>query len=264
MLLKTNKKNCIAIAFMLSIASFSLYGQIAGGEDRLAKDIEPKQMLQVYVDGGFAVTGADLAKRFGYFSSLGIGLGYKTYRNITAGLTINTLFAPKVIDNTMLNSMRGSSGELLDANGNYAVINTLMRGTMLVGQAGKIFAMGSNKNSGLWLQGGFVYLSTHIKFQYPSKTLPQLDDNMYKGYDRLTGGLGLIASIGYHHITANNTLSYYIKTNFINARTQSLRTFQYDQIVADQSIKRDLIMSINAGIILPIRAKTLGKESFYK
>ncbi len=227
------------------------------------KEYVPKKMFQFYTQGAAYLAGGDLSSRFAGFTGLGLGLGYKTFRNITVGARVNTLFGKNVLETNMLDNLKGTSGEILDANGQFASINYVMRGTLLKAQVGKIVPLGKNLNSGLWFQGGFCYMTTRIKIEYQKNVLPQLDNDMYKGYDRLTGGLGFSGSFGYHHITANNTVSYYACYNLARAGTQNLRGYQYDLNNNDQTVRNDLMSSISVGIILPIKEKTKSKESFY-
>lgn len=229
----------------------------------LKKDYEAKQMIQVLPHFDIIVPRDNLAARFGTISALGIGLGYKTTQNVTFNSNFKTLFGNRVKENNMLNSLKGESGELIDVNGQYASVAFAMRGGYFNFKLGKIIRLEKNANNGLWLQGGFAYLQHRIKLEYQREVLPQLDGEMYKGYDRLTGGFGLIGSLGYHHITANNTISYYLNLDFGFHNTQSLRGYNYDQRSKDQAKRNDAFTGISFGIILPVRAMTANQESLY-
>ena len=201
------------ITFFFLIFSNNIFAQLPIPDDE-KKDYDAKQMIQILPEFAVNFAGADLAQRFQGFSSLGLAVGYKSFKNLTVNVGFNTLFGKKVLESNMLDYLKGSSNELLDAKGNFASINYSMRGTQTAFKVGKVFRTEKNKNNGVWLQGGLTYLVTRIKMEYQKDFLPQLDNNMFKGYDRYSGGTGITGSIGYHHISSNNTVSYFLNYNF--------------------------------------------------
>jgi len=241
-----------------------LFAQIAPTPPKFKKDYEAKQMIQFLPAFDLVFPTQDFGKRFGTISALGLGIGYKTNRNVTFNATFKTWFGSRVKEVGMLDSLKGSSGELIDANGNYASISYAMRGSNYSFKLGKIIRTEKNANNGIWLQGGFSYAQHRIKIEYQKDVLPQLDNDMYKGYDRLTGGVGLLASIGYHHITSNNTVSYFFNVEFGFNQTQSLRAYNFDTRSKDQNKRKDYFNALSFGIILPVNAKTADAESLYK
>lgn len=235
-----------------------------GSQNEASKDYEAKQMLEVNANYNFKIPQRDLRLRFGNFSGLSMSLTYKLYNNITFTGAVSTLFGSRVKEVGMLDSLRGSSGEYIDANGNYAQISFAMRGTQSDFMIGKIIRTGKNPNNGIWLQAGYSVLRHRIKFEYQPGVLPQLDGDLYKGYDRFSGGGGLLSSIGYHHISANKTVSYFINWQYGFYNTQSLRGFNYDTKKIDVTPRKDWMQSFSIGLILPIRPKTKSKDNLYQ
>lgn len=255
-----------AFLFFLSLCLTGglIFSQTTPAPEQFKKDYEAKQMIQFLPSFDLLFPTQDLNKRFGTISSIGLGVGYKTNRNVTFNGFYKTLFGNRVKQVDMLDNLRGSSGELIDANGNYASISYAMRGGNLGFKLGKIIRVEKNANNGIWVQGGFSYLQHRIKIEYQNDVLPQLDNEMYKGYDRLSGGVGFLGSIGYHHITANNTISYFINFDFGFNQTQNLRTYNYDTRSKDQVKRKDYYNGLSFGIILPVNAQTADQESLYK
>lgn len=232
--------------------------------DESPRDYEAKQMLEVSANFNFKLPQRDLRLRFGNFSGLNLSFTYKLYNNITFTGAVATLFGSRVKEVGILDSLKGNSGEYIDVNGNYAQIAFAMRGTQTDFMLGKIFRTGKNPNNGIWLQAGYSILRHRIKFEYQPGVLPQLDGDMYKGYDRFTGGGGLLASLGYHHISANKTVSYFINWQYGFYTTKSLRGYNFDEMKPDIAPRKDWLQSINLGIILPIRPQTKSKDNLYR
>lgn len=246
------------------LSSSTLVAQTAPGPDLFKKDYEAKKMIQFLPSFDLLFPTQDLTKRFGTISAIGLGVGYKTNRNVTFNGFYRILFGNRVKEVNMLDNLKGSSGELIDANGNYASISYAMRGGNVGLKLGKIIRIEKNANNGIWLQGGFSYLQHRIKIEYQADVLPQLDNDMSKGYDRLSGGVGFLGSIGYHHITANNTISYFFNFDFGFNQAQSLRTYNYDTRSKDQGKRKDYFNGLSFGIILPVNAQTADEESLFK
>lgn len=248
--------------FVLLSVCGNLFAQLPVPDDE-KKDYDSKKMFQVLPEFAVNFAGADLAKRFQGFSSLGLAVGYKTYNNLTFNVGFNTLFGKKVLESNMLDYLLGPSKELLDAKGNFATVKYSMRGTQVNFKAGKIFSIEKNKNNGIWIQGGLAYLATRIRMEYQKNFVPQLDNNMYKGYDRYNGGVGFTGSFGYHHITANNTVSYFLNYNFTAVSARNLRGYQFDLMQYTPNKSSHVVSGLSVGIILPIKAKSKKQESFY-
>ena len=249
---------------IFSFLSLSLCAQTPNQESVYKKDYEAKKMFQVMAQYSYLSPNGDWARRYGVISSLGLGLGYKTLSNYTFNGHYNTLFGNRINETNMFDSLRGTSQELIDANGNYAIINYASRGAQVTFKFGKIIQLGQNANNGLWLQAGYSYLRHFVKFEYQEDILPQIDGEMLKGYDRLTAGNGFIGSIGYHHISANNTVSYFISYNLSFHITRSLRGYNYTTRTFENQKRNDNLSTLSLGIILPIKPKSVNQESLYK
>ena len=124
-------------SFVLLLVCNNLFAQLPIPDDE-KKDYDAKKMIQIFPEFAVNFAGADLAKRFQGFSSLGLSIGYKTYKNLTFNAGFSTLFGKKILESNMLDYLKGSSNELLDANGNFASINYAMRGTQTSFKVGKI------------------------------------------------------------------------------------------------------------------------------
>jgi hypothetical protein len=258
------QQKVLIVFLIVFLGVFKLDAQVPSQESVYKKEYDAKKMIQVMPSYSYITPNGDLQSRFGVISALGIALGYKTYNNLTFNGSYHTLFGNRVNETNMFDSLRGPSGELIDVNGNYSDIQYAARGANICLKAGKIFRIGQNANNGIWLQGGYSYLRHFVKFEYQRDILPQIDGDMSKGYDRLSAGGGFIGSIGYHHITANNTISYFINFDLGFHSTKSFRGFNYTTRMPETGKRADHFTAINFGIILPVKPKTVNQESLYK
>ena len=159
-------KRIVLLVLFLGCLIHFVSGQVANQDLDEMKDYGPKQMLEVNAQYTLMLPQRDLGERFGAFSGLGIGLTYKMFNNLTFTGRISTLFGSRVAEIGLLDSMRGSSGELIDVNGNYTQIAFMMRGTQTDLMIGKILRTGKNANNGIWLQAGYSILRHRIHFQF--------------------------------------------------------------------------------------------------
>lgn len=230
------------------------------------KDSSRKKALAVFqnaslinIDYGLSAPFLDLAKRYGRINGIGIGYGYKFNRNFFINASGSLLFSNKVRENGILDSIIGPSNELIDAQGNFAVLRLYQRGYMWHVNFGKIFPINkSEMNSGLMVTGGIGFIQHKIKFQFSRTIMPQLENNYYKGYDRLSNGIMFRQFTGYQRIDPNGMLNFYAGIESILAFTKSQREINFDTRTKDLSTKKDLLIGMKFGIIIPIKGRVAG------
>lgn len=213
---------------------------------------------------GYTIPQADLADRFGNNQALGLTWRYKTGSNVTFGLEYNWLYGKNVNELTMLDSMIGESGEIIDKDGVFSVVRINQRGHSGFVTAGKLFPFNSpNKNSGLFLQAGFGLVVHKIDIMAPSATVPQLNGEYAKGYDRLTGGYAFKQFIGYQNLSPDKRTNFLIGIDFMQARTSSLRNFDFDTRMRNDQNRLDLMISLRIGLTLPIYTKNSDEDEYF-
>jgi hypothetical protein len=217
------------------------------------------------VSAQFQVTapGGDLGKRFGVNQSIGVDWRYKTKNNITFGLEYNWMFGNNVKELVMLDSLIGPSGEIIDKDGKFSVIRITQKGHNGFIKVGKIFPLNANKNSGIVVDLGIGFLVHKFDVMAPEATVPQLNGEYAKGYDRLTGGWAMKQFIGYQHLAPNRRANFIVGFDFVQASTQNLRNYNYDTRENETARRLDLVSSFRIGITLPIYTKKAGDEEYY-
>lgn len=237
--------------------------QKAKSQSIFKKPFEAKQILVFDITYKYQIPGADLAKRYGANSSIGGDILLKSKKNWLLGASGYFLWGKNVKESGILDSLKGSTGELIDQNGQFSVTGLEQRGLNFGLVFGKIFSFNQNKNSGLQLQAGTGYISHHIKI-FSSETVPQLSSEMKKGYDRYTSGTYISQYIGYRLFDPRKRLNFSVGIEFIEGFTQSRRSFDYDTRIADTKKRMDLLSGFKFSLTVPIFLKKASDEEFFE
>jgi hypothetical protein len=217
-------------------------------------------IVGVHVEGDLPY--GDMGKRYGGNMNVGLPLIYKTQKNIVFGMEGNYFFGGNLKENP-LSFMYNSNSSITDANGYPGSVRLNERGFTLYGVIGGVInKLGKNKNSGLLLYAGFGYMQHQIHLADIGRSLPQINGDMKKGYDRLTGGFAMEQFIGYMFLAKNRLLNIYSGFTFQEGFTTGLRGYQYDTMQPDNKKRKDILIGIRLGWMLPLYKKT-PKEFYY-
>jgi len=201
----------------------------------------------------------DLADRFGSANSVGISAHYKFAGNFQIQGGIHSLFGSKVKEYSVFDTLIGSSGYLLDLNGNYAEVKLYERGYYWHIDAGKIFPLnGFNVNSGIFVSAGLGFIQHKIKFNFQRTVLPQIEGDYQKGYDRLTNGLMFRGFAGYQHLSPSGMFNFVAGIEVLQGSTRSRREFNFDTRIADTKVRNDLMLGLKMGIMINIYRRGRG------
>lgn len=220
---------------------------LVAGELQAQKSIRDSVMsfAAIGAEWGIQYPFADLGERFGMGGIAGGGVLYKTRKNIVFEGNFGFLYGNNVREDSVLNSISTSQGFVIDRTGNPADIRLYERGFVITGRVGKIFpVIGPNPNSGLHLAVGTGFLQHKIRIQDNLQSVPQLEGDYRKGYDRLTNGWLLSQSIGYQHFSNYRLVNYYIGFEFYEAITENRRSINFDTGVHDGRARLDIIGSL--------------------
>jgi len=121
--------------------------------------------------------------------------------------------------------------------------------------------IGPNPNSGLMIAAGPVFFQHRILIDYRDASLPQLEGDYLKGYDRLTNGYGLNEFIGYIHYGRRKLINFYVGFDFMQTWTTNKRGFNYDKGVADNKIRNDNLIGFRFGWVLTLYKRA--PQNFY-
>lgn len=243
------------LIFLLAGIAHALPAQVSISDSSINMHI-------VGIGYAFQLPGGDLSDRFGWNSMIEGTYYYKLKSGFLFGANGGFLFGNQVKENNMLRALQGEGGGIVDKNGLFADIRFFERGFHASLSAGKMFSWNKpNPNSGLILMGGAGLLQHKIRIETIGNTVPQLDKEYKKGYDRLTNGLSLHEMIGYYYFGNKHLINFYAGFEFIQAFTQNRRSYNFDEMRKDDSKRVDLLFGIRAGWMLPLYRRA--PQKFY-
>ncbi len=212
----------------------------------------------------YHIPSGDIAKMYNNFSSIGFGGLLKTKQNWIVSGEINYLFGKEIKDEHILDRLVNGGGYIALANGSPADFSVGMRGFEGFVKAGRLFAFNKyNMNCGFILTGGVGFIQHYINFAFQSNsTVPQLDKNYQKGYDRLTEGIAFNQFAGYYFHSKSRLINFYIGVDFTEGFTKNKRSYNYDKMEFDKNVKRDYVTSFRAGWMIPIYLNTKEENEF--
>lgn len=249
----------ISFAALLFVFSLSSSAQFFG-----YKPFERKPGFLITPTYSYQVPGKDMATRFGNNSSIGLGLVYKMPKGWIGGLEYNWLFGQRVKETGLFDTIIGSTGQIIDENGNFSVVRFNERGHTFFVKGGKIIPFNKvNLNSGFLVEAGFGFMMHKIDIFSSQVTIPQLSEEYLKGYDRLTGGWAAKQFIGYQNLDPRKRINFIIGVELVEGWTHSLRSYNFDTRVQDTHRRFDLLMGIKAGITIPIYTKDPDEEEYF-
>lgn len=218
----------------------------------------------------FQLPGGDLAKRFGYNSNINLNFSTKTKTNWIFGTNGSFFFGDQIKENGILDSLKTSTSEgphtgfIIDQNGYPATVRLFERGFTASLHVGKIFLwLSHNKNSGVYIHAGPVFVMHKIKIDDIGRQSPQLVNSYLKGYDRLTAGFGATQFVGYIYFGNKRITNFFAGFECTQAFTRSQRSFDYDLMRADTRQRIDIFYGIRAGWILPLYKRTPHQFYYY-
>ena len=204
-----------------------------------------------HLDYGIHAPWLDLDDRFGLFFKLGTGVSLISETDWVMSLKYHFLFGSEVKED-VLKSLRNSSGEIISSSLIPTFPLLRLRGHQVGFTAGKWFSLGENHDQGILFQLGPGVVNHRIQIQDDADPIPQLRPPYRKGYDRLTGGIGGISTLGYQYISANRQISFYVVLESTFFWTRSRRNFNLDTFEIDNAIRSDGSIGIQAGWIFPL------------
>jgi hypothetical protein len=249
-------KHYIFLITILIFAFFSSYSQSNQQVNlRKSRITEELNLPAIQLNFGYSYTipSGILASRYGNFNGAGLDVMYRNEKGWLAGGSFFQYWGGGVKEGAILDSLSGKSGYLIDDNGNLAIVRMYMYGYQAQVYFGKLFPLTKkNPNSGILLKIGTGVLQHRIKFQHTINVMPQLEDNMYKGYDRLSNGIMGTQFIGYQYSSLVKTIHFWGGVEFMQASTVNRRGFNYDTRQYDNSAKLNFAIGFKAGFIIPI------------
>ncbi|MBN2175248.1 MAG: hypothetical protein JW731_14025 [Bacteroidales bacterium] len=219
-----------------------------------------------YASYAYQIPGGDLADRFGNNSLIGGGFQWKTSENWIWGADFNFYFGNDIkIADEMLTNLKTEIGQIIDMAGNVASYSLYERGYFFAFRFGKLIpVLSPNPNSGFVITGSVGYLQHKVRIEVNQNSVPQLNGDYKKGYDRLTGGFAVAEFVGYTFLSNSRLLNFYAGFEFTQAFTKPLRDVNFDTMEPDEVKNRtDLMSGVKIGWIIPLFKRMPEKYYYY-
>jgi hypothetical protein len=201
---------------------------------------------------------ADMKTRYGSNLSFGLPVLYKTSKNLIIGVDGNYFFGGNLKEDPLYYMYNNNNPPTITGNsGNPGAVRLSERGFTAYGVIGTVInKLGKNKNSGLFMYIGLGCMQHKINIYDINRSLAQINGNIKKGYDRLTGGPAAEQFIGYMYMAKNRLVNCYAGFEIQEGFTTGLRGYQYDTMSSDGKQRLDILIGIRLGWMLPIYSKT--------
>jgi hypothetical protein len=208
----------------------------------------------------------DLAQRFG--NNLGVGGGIE-YVLIPSGWSYNInaqyIFGQDVYED-VLSKIRTTDGNIIGETNAYADVVLRMRGLYTGASIAKILKLhdGGNHYGGIRLSLGAGWLNHHIRIQDNTQgSVPQLDVQYAKGYDRRSSGIALTQFLGYQMVSRDRTFNFFAGFEFTEGFTRNRRGFNFDTMQRDDLKRHDILYGVRVGWSVPIFTNVNANELEY-
>ena len=206
---------------------------------------------------------ADLSKRFGWNSNIGVNTWIKTTKNLIYGFEGNFIFGSVVNESnvmgytvTNLNDIIGTSGQSVEY-----ILNE--RGFNARFQLGTIFKsfVKPNPNSGFFVLGGLGYLEHKIYIDVDNRNAPYFSNDILTGFDKKSSGISVSGMIGYMYLSNSRGFNITFGLETVAAFTKNVRAWDLvlNQQITDRRV--DIFVGPKLSIMAAIYKK--GKKEIY-
>ena len=126
-------------------------------------------------------------------------------------------------------------------------------------------ATADNTNNGGTTLGriGFGYVYHKIFIETLMGEIPQLNEDLQKGYDRLSGGFSMKQSITFMFLSNNEKINFHAGLEIIECWSKDLRTQNYSTGLIENEKRFDVFIGLKIGWILPLRKRTTSNFYYY-
>ena len=248
----------IRVVWLLAIALICASNSMAQFQVRDSVLYNP----HVSITYGYHLPTGDMAERFGLTGSAGLAFHIKDKMYRYWGGQAQYMFGNRVSEPGLLQNLYTPKGEILDNQGQPAIVFIQERGWNFFADFGHLYPIiGPNKNCGLLVYGGAGYLMHKIRIEHQSHEINGLSGDFLKGYDRLTGGPAVRGFVGYSHMSNSGRINFLIGLEAIQASTKSIRGYNYDTQEKDTQRRSDGLVGLKVGWILNLYQRA--PDQFY-
>ena len=206
----------------------------------------------------------NLANTFKQNSAVGASYFLENNNNITLGIEGSYMFASDIKQSNIFDNISTSNGAIIGGDGYYANINVMQRGFYSHLFAGYAFHVDEDNLSGVYIAQGIGYLQHQIFIDTKNQNVPQLNEEMKKGYDRFSDGFSTKFYIDYKYYHKKGRFQISAGFNYTMAYTKNRRAYDFanNTYYADEK-NLDQLLGSRIEIIIPIQRKNQEEFHYY-
>lgn len=221
-------------------------------------------MVMIRPSFGIQVPGGDMSVRFGVNQSVGIAVT----RKVASGWMFTAegafIFGAKINQPGLFSNLTTAEGTIIGSDGLYADIRAFERGYYTTIGVGRMFkSKKPNPNCGFITEFSAGFFQHKIKIQDKKNSVPSLQGDYLKGYDRLTNGLVVREFLGYIYIGNRRLVNFYGGLELVQGFTQNRRTYNYDLMGKEEGKRIDLLFGLRVGWVIPLFKEAPDDFYFY-
>ncbi len=210
-----------------------------------------------HLHGGIGSSAGDLGDRFGQGGHVGVGIHVKFPSGFYTGLQADFGFGMKLREQGVLSNLLNPAGQLIDNEGQVALLSLSGRSGLVTLDAGRLFPLRrTNANSGVLINFGLGSVHHRVHFENTENPITQLDEPYLSGYDRLTWGVAFKQFIGYWHMSDNGLVNWFAGVQLWEAKTWPQRPVNFDSQMTDEAPRLDLYGGIQVGWVFHFYKRT--------
>ena len=130
--------------------------------------------------------------------------------------------------------------------------------------AGYAFHVSENNLSGFYISQGIGYLQHQILISTKNQNIPQLSEEMKKGYDQLSAGFSTKLSVEYKYYHKKGRFQISSGINYTAAYTKNQRAYNFaDNSYYSNTRTWDQLLGYKIELIIPIHRKNEEEFHYY-
>jgi len=206
----------------------------------------------------------ELSNRFGTGFSSGLGFQGLLRDGFFGHLDAGILYGGSIKED-VLSELRTSSGDIVGIDKELALVTAAQRGWHSSFSIGKLIHLKkeSTRHVGIRLSAGVGYLSHRIRIKDHFDTVPQLQGDYKKGYDRLSSGLMLKQFIGYQWTDQRGLMNLFGGFQIIEGFTKNQRDWDFPSGTKLPGNKMDVLVGLQVGFFISFDLKDSNETIFF-
>lgn len=218
----------------------------------------------IHIQGGAGAALGDLGDRFGSGGNFGAGFHLKYPSGWFTGVNATFGFGYGVEEEGVLSNLLTPNGQLIDNEGQVALLTITGRSGLFTLDAGRLFNLpGKNPNTGILFMAGVGSVHHRVHFENTENPITQLAQPYLSGYDRLAWGVAVKEFLGYWHMSDDGLINWFGGLELWQARTWPQRPMNFDTQEVEVGPRNDRFVSLQIGWVFHIYKRSSSIEHWY-